>query len=84
MCGLGLVIVGLGLYSYYVRELLASLALFSVVFFFLAVVHSVFQVAIRVDTHSAICSHSPAVSSPHTQGLELRRNVTIGCGTVHE
>jgi hypothetical protein len=32
------VIVGLGLYSYYVRELLASLLLFSVVFFGLGLV----------------------------------------------
>jgi hypothetical protein len=31
-------IVGLGLYSYYTRELLASLALFSVAFFFLGLV----------------------------------------------
>ena len=31
-------IVGLGLYSYYVRELLAALTLFSVAFFFLALV----------------------------------------------
>lgn len=31
-------IVGLGLYSYYVRELLASLLLFSVAFFFLGLV----------------------------------------------
>jgi hypothetical protein len=37
-CGLIVAIVGLGLYSYYVRELLASLALFSVAFFFLALV----------------------------------------------
>jgi uncharacterized membrane protein len=37
-CGLSAVIVGLGLYSYYVRELLASLALFSMAFFFLATV----------------------------------------------
>ena len=37
-CGLSVVIVGLGLYSYYVRELLASLALFSVAFFSLATV----------------------------------------------
>ena len=28
-CGLSVVIVGLGLYSYYVRELLASLVLFT-------------------------------------------------------
>jgi len=35
-CGLGVVIVGLGLYSYYVRELLASLVLFTAAFFFLA------------------------------------------------
>ena len=34
-CGIGAVIVGLGLYSYYVRELLASLLLFSVLFFLL-------------------------------------------------
>jgi hypothetical protein len=33
---LSLMIVGLGLYSYYVRELLASLALFTGAFFFLA------------------------------------------------
>jgi hypothetical protein len=32
------VIVGLGLYSYYVRELLASLLLCSVAFFFLGLV----------------------------------------------
>jgi hypothetical protein len=38
MCGIGAVIVGLGLYSYYVRELLASLLLFSVGFIFLGVV----------------------------------------------
>jgi len=31
-CGLSGVIVGLGLYSYYVRELLASLLLFSSIF----------------------------------------------------
>jgi hypothetical protein len=37
-CGIGAVIVGLGLYSYYVRELLASLLLFSAVFFFLGLV----------------------------------------------
>jgi len=36
MCGLSVVIVGLGLYSYYVRELLVSLFLFGAAFFFLA------------------------------------------------
>jgi len=36
--GLSVVIVGLGLYSYYVRELLASLVLFTVAFFFLGLV----------------------------------------------
>ena len=36
MCGLIVTIVGLGLYSYYVRELLAVLTLFSVVFAALA------------------------------------------------
>ena len=36
MCGLLVTIVGLGLYSYYTRELLAVLTLFSVAFFFLA------------------------------------------------
>jgi hypothetical protein len=35
-CGLIVTIVGFGLYSYYVRELLAVLTLFSVAFFFLA------------------------------------------------
>lgn len=35
-CGLIVTFVGLGLYSYYVRELLAALALFSVPFFILA------------------------------------------------
>lgn len=35
-CGLSVLIVGLGLYSYYVRELLVSLLLFSAAFFFLA------------------------------------------------
>jgi hypothetical protein len=37
-CGLAVTIVGLGLYSYRVRELMASLILFSVAFFFLALV----------------------------------------------
>ncbi len=37
-CGLIVAIVGLGLYSYYVRELLAALTLFSLAFFFLALV----------------------------------------------
>lgn len=37
-CGLGVVIVGLGLYSYYVRELMVSLALFTGVFFLLSLV----------------------------------------------
>jgi hypothetical protein len=36
MCGLMVMIAGFGLYSYYVRELLAALTLFSVAFFFLA------------------------------------------------
>ena len=36
--GLIVTIVGLGLYSYYVRELLAALTIFSVAFFFLALV----------------------------------------------
>ena len=35
-CGLIVTIVGLGLYSYYVRELLAALTIFSMAFFFLA------------------------------------------------
>lgn len=38
MCGLAVTIVGLGMYSYYVRELLASLALFSMGFVFLALI----------------------------------------------
>ena len=37
-CGLIVTIVGLGLYSYYVRELMAALTLFSVAFFSLALV----------------------------------------------
>ena len=37
-CGLSVVIVGLGLYSYYVRELLASLTLFTGAFFLLGLV----------------------------------------------
>jgi hypothetical protein len=36
--GLIVTIAGLGLYSYYVRELLAALTMFSVAFFFLALV----------------------------------------------
>ena len=35
-CGLIVTIVGLGLYSYYVRELMAALTLFSIAFFSLA------------------------------------------------
>lgn len=35
-CGLAVTIVGLGLYSYYVRELVASLLLFSAVFWGMA------------------------------------------------
>ena len=38
MCGLIVTIAGLALYSYYVRELLAALTLFSAAFFFLALV----------------------------------------------
>jgi uncharacterized membrane protein len=38
MCGVSVVIMGFSLYSYYVRELLASLALFSVAFFLLGLV----------------------------------------------
>jgi hypothetical protein len=37
-CGLSVMIVGLGLYSYYVRELLASLVLFTMAFFFVGLV----------------------------------------------
>jgi hypothetical protein len=37
-CGLIVTVVGLALYSYYVRELLAALTLFSVAFFLLALV----------------------------------------------
>lgn len=37
-CGLIMTIVGLGLYSYYVRELLAALTLFSMAFFLLVLV----------------------------------------------
>jgi hypothetical protein len=37
-CGLSVALVGLGLYSYYVRELLVSLLLFGMAFFFLALV----------------------------------------------
>ena len=37
-CGLVVTLVGIGLYSYYVRELLASLALFSIAFFSVALV----------------------------------------------
>ena len=36
-CGLIIALVGLGLYSYYVRELVAALTLFSIAFFSLAV-----------------------------------------------
>jgi hypothetical protein len=36
--GLIVTVVGLGLYSYYTRELLAALTIFSVAFFFLALV----------------------------------------------
>ena len=38
VCGLVIPVVGLGMYSFYVRELLASLVLFSVAFLFLALV----------------------------------------------
>ena len=37
-CGLSVVIVGIGLYSYYVRELLASLVLFTAAFLSLGLV----------------------------------------------
>jgi hypothetical protein len=37
-CGLIVTIVGLGLYSYYVRELLTVLTLFSMAFFFFALI----------------------------------------------
>ena len=38
LCGLAAAIVGFGLYSYYARELLSALTLFSMAFFFLALV----------------------------------------------
>jgi hypothetical protein len=38
MCGLSVVIVGFGLYSYYVRELLASLVLFTAACFIVGLV----------------------------------------------
>ncbi len=38
MCGLITIIAAFGLYSYYVRELLAALTLFSLAFFLLALV----------------------------------------------
>jgi len=37
-CGLIMTVAGLGLYSYYVRELMAALTIFSVAFFFLTLV----------------------------------------------
>ncbi len=37
-CGLLVTIVGIGLYSYYVRELMAALTLFSMAFFFVFLV----------------------------------------------
>jgi nicotinamide riboside transporter PnuC len=37
-CGLGAMIVGLGVYSYQVRELLTSLVLFTIAFFFVGLV----------------------------------------------
>jgi hypothetical protein len=40
-CGVSAVIVGFGLYSYYVRELLASLALFTGAFFLVSLVAAV-------------------------------------------
>ena len=40
-CGLSVLIVGLGLYSYYVRELLASLVLFTLAFFFVGLAAAV-------------------------------------------
>jgi hypothetical protein len=55
-CGLGLMIVGLGLYSYYVRELLASLLLFGVVFFSMALVVLCVFLAWSASKHVGIWS----------------------------
>lgn len=55
-CGLGVMIVGLGLYSYYVRELLASLFLFSMVFFSMGLVVLCVFLAWSASKHVAIWS----------------------------
>jgi hypothetical protein len=77
-CGLSAIIVGIGLYSYYVRELLASLAIFTGVFLVLGLVglgaFLIWCAGEKVVTWSRAASRgvlSPAASSLHKRGPEL-------------
>jgi hypothetical protein len=53
-CGLLVTIVGLGLYSYYVRELVAALTLFSIAFFSLAVIGLAALLVWCASVHAAV------------------------------
>jgi len=71
-CGLAVTIVGLGLYSYYVRELLASLFLFSLAFFSIGlVVLSVF-LAWCASKQVALWSRSASRIAVALAGVDLR------------
>jgi hypothetical protein len=72
--GLGVMIVGLSLYSYYLRELLASLLLFSAVFFSMALVVLCVFLAWSASKQVALWSR-PA--SPNAIALALARGTAL-------
>jgi len=86
------VIVCLGLYSYYVRELLASLLLFSVGFILLGMVvlglfliwHTSVQVVIWTRPASPSMIALSRRLSPRTRDLELQGNIPPELGIVHK
>jgi hypothetical protein len=86
-------IVGLGLYSYYVRELMAALTLFSVAFFSLALVGLVaflvwsasVQVAIWARPASqSLFAFSRRLLAAYTPDFEPRRRLRTEYATVHK
>ena len=70
-CGLAVTIVGLGLYSYYVRELLASLVLFSLVFFSVGLVALSVFLAWYASKQVALWSRSVSRSAVALAGVDL-------------
>jgi hypothetical protein len=70
-CGLAVTIVGLGLYSYYVRELLASLVLFSLVFLSIGLVALSVFLAWCASKQIALWSRSASRSAAALAGVDL-------------